>query len=129
MKTFVVAFSLLGSVAAAQAAETIAVFAKEEGLSSVNMGEASTILKRHSVVLRNVGSEDRDLTTGCLILSANSDPSATGDVYHVDTIDENLVSGTLAPDGAVEGNVAFAANTQDVLDAHFVHYLANCPAE
>jgi len=130
MNVFLVSISVLTSVFAAQAAEgTLAVFAKEEGVSSTNIAGTGALMKRFTITLQNAGLEDVDLSHGCLVLSNSGDASDKGDVYYVDTVDEDLVTGLLKPDATVEGPASFVGASASILDAHFVHYLEACPSE
>jgi hypothetical protein len=126
MKSFIVSLALLSSVGVTYADEPIIrILAKDVGVGSLSTDKRAAITRRFEIYISNGGAEDFDLSKGCPILASDRNPSA-GNSYHVDLIDMELADGMLKPKSSVTGNVGFAAETTDILDAHFVHYLTDC---
>jgi hypothetical protein len=119
--TVALAFGVVSLPAVAGSSDAVAVYSTQQNQGSAAIGNHVFFTKDFTVAVTNLSDKDIDLSKLCLQAS-----SADGKVFKLDTVDENLMSGILKPEGMVKGFAVFASNDESVYNASLVKMSDKC---
>lgn len=125
MKTFTLAALLMATgictTAVAAAPDNIAVYSTQTSNGSVSVGGKNSYTKTFEVVVANLSQQDVTLSKLCL--KAYSPDKKE---FKLDTVDEELSTGTLKPGDSVKSTAVFASSDADVYKAALIEISDNC---
>ncbi|WP_440799979.1 DUF4354 family protein [Serratia marcescens] len=122
--TLIASFSLVGFCFAANAAvsDNLAIYATEKENGSMYIAGKSAYTKTFDVTVAKLpGGSDVDLSKLCLKAYSPDNKAFT-----LDTVDEELTTGTLKDGKMVKGTAVFASESEDILKAAMVKISDNC---
>ncbi|MEB7891978.1 DUF4354 family protein [Hafnia alvei] len=105
----------------ASSPSNIAVYSTEQSTGSISIGNSAIYTKTFEVSLANLSSDKIDLSNLCLQAY-----SPNLKVFKLDTVDENLTSGTLIQHKPVKGIAIFSSDSNAVYNAHLVKISTHC---
>ncbi|KKI41554.1 DUF4354 family protein [Hafnia alvei] len=115
------ALTCISITACASSPQSIAVYSTEKSKGSISIGNNAIYTKAFEVSLANLSSEKADLSKLCLLAY-----SPDFKVFKLDTVDENLTSGSLSQQKTVKGIAIFSSDSNAVYDAHLIKISNDC---